>query len=96
MIALPWWRKQIGDPQADLDTFTERGSLAHIVNRLRDNSKVQIVHNADDFLDERKSIEALKDTLGERVTLYPYGGHLGNLWYSENKEYAVKFFRPRA
>ena len=95
MIALPHWRKQIGDPQADLDTFTQRGSLAHIVNRLRDNSKVQIVHNADDFLDERKSIEALKDTLGERVTLYPYGGHLGNLWYSENKEYTVKFFRPR-
>ena len=96
MIALPQWRKQIGDPQADLDTFTERGSLAHIVNRLRDNSKVHIMHNADDFLDERKSIEALKDTLGDRVTLYPYGGHLGNLWYSENKEYAVKFFRPRA
>ena len=96
MIALPHWRKQIGDPQAGLETFTQRGSLAHIVNRLRDNSKVQIVHNADDFLDERKSIEALKDTLGERVTLYPYGGHLGNLWYSENKEYTVKFFRPRA
>jgi hypothetical protein len=96
MIALPQWQKQIGEPQADLDTFTQRGSLAHIVNRLRDNSKVQIVHNADDFLDERKSIEALKDTLGERVTLYPYGGHLGNLWYSENKEYAVRFFRPRA
>ncbi len=96
MIALPWWQKQIGDPQADLDTFTQRGSLAHIINRLRDNSKVHIVHNADDFLDERKSIEALKDALGERVTLYPYGGHLGNLWYSENKAYVVNFFRPRA
>jgi len=96
VIALPRWQKQIGDPQADLDTFTQRGSLAHIVNRLRNNPKVHILHNADDFLDERKSIEALKDTLGDRVTLYPHGGHLGNLWYSENKEYAIKFFRPRA
>jgi hypothetical protein len=29
------------------------------------------------------------------MTLYPYGGHLGNLWYPENKELAVKFFRSR-
>jgi len=96
MIAVPRWQKQIGDPQADLDTFIQRGSLAAIVNRLRDNPKVHILHNADDFLAERKSIEALKDALGDRVTLYPYGGHLGNLWYPENKEYALKFFRPRA
>jgi len=96
MIAVPRWQNQIGDPQADLDTFTRRGSLAPIVNRLRNNPKVHILHNADDFLDKRKSIEALKDALGDRVTLYPYGGHLGNLWYSENKEYAVNFFRRRA
>jgi predicted alpha/beta-fold hydrolase len=96
MIAMPRWQKQFGDPQIDLDTFMERGSLAAIDNRLRDNPKVHILHNADDFLAERKSIEALKDTLGDRVTIFPYGGHLGNLWYSENKEYAVKYFRPDA
>jgi len=95
MIALPSWQKRIGDPQANLDTFIQRGSLARIVNRLRDNPKVHILHNADDLLDERKSIEALKVALGERVTLFPYGGHLGNLWYSENKQAAVKFFRSR-
>lgn len=96
MIAVPRWQKQIGDPQADVDSFIQSGSLAPIVNRLRNNPKVHILHNADDFLAERKSIEALKDTLGDRVTLYPYGGHLGNLWYSENKQYFVNFFRPHA
>ena len=96
LIGMPWWQKQIGDPQADLDDFMQRGSLAAIVDRLRDNPKVHILHNADDVLGERKSIQALKDTLGDRVTLFPYGGHLGNLWYSENKEYAVKYFRPQA
>jgi hypothetical protein len=57
---------------------------------------VHIVHNADDLLVERKSLEGLKEALGDQVVLYPYGGHLGNLWYTENKEYAVKLFRPRA
>ena len=70
-----------------------RGSLSNIVDRLRDNPKVQVLHNADDFLAERKAIEALKDILGNRMTLYPHGGHLGNLWYPENKNYILKFFR---
>jgi hypothetical protein len=96
-IAVPRWQKQIGDPHADLETFIQRGSLASIADQLRDNPKVHILHNADDFLSERKSIDELKEVLGNRVTLYPYGGHLGNLWYPENKKYAFNFFgaRPR-
>jgi len=94
-IGVPRWQKQIGDPQADLDSFIQRGSLASIADQLRDNPKVHILHNADDFLAERKSIDALKDALSDRMTLYPYGGHLGNLWYPENKQYAFNFFRAR-
>jgi hypothetical protein len=50
------------------------------------------MHNADDFLADRSSIEALKEALGNQMTLYPHGGHLGNLWYSENREFVLKFF----
>jgi pimeloyl-ACP methyl ester carboxylesterase len=92
-IALPLWKLQTGEAQADLETFIKRGSLARILDRLRGNSKVHIMHNADDFLTDKKSIEELKEALGDQVTLYPSGGHLGNLWFSENKEYALKFFR---
>jgi pimeloyl-ACP methyl ester carboxylesterase len=94
-IALPLWQKQKGDPQADLESFIQRGSLARIVDRLRGNPKVHIIQNADDFMAERKSIEAIKEALGDQVTLYPHGGHLGNLWFPENKEYALRFFLPR-
>ena len=97
-IALPLWRRQTAEPQADLATFIRRGSLATILDRLRGNSKVRIVHNADDPLADRKSIAELKEALGDQVKLYPYGGHLGNLWFPENKEYALGQFRtvPRA
>jgi len=94
-IAVPLWQKQAGNSDADLEKFIQGGSLARIVARLRGNPKVQIMHNADDFMAERESIEALKDALGDQVMLYPYGGHLGNLWYPENKEYALRYFRPR-
>jgi hypothetical protein len=94
-IALPRWQKQFHESQVDADSFVQRGSLDHIADRLRANPRVHILHNADDFLAERKSIEALKETLGEKMTLYPYGGHLGNLWYPENKKFGVRYFRSR-
>ena len=93
-IAVPLWQKQLGDSQADPESLLQRSSLAPIVDRLRSNPKVHILHNVDDFLAERKSIEALKEALGDQVTLYPYGGHVGNLWYPENKKTIVKFFSP--
>jgi hypothetical protein len=94
-IAAPLWQKQAGESYSDLEKFIQGGSVARIVARLRGNPRVHIMHNADDFLAERRSIEALKEALGDQVTLYPYGGHLGNLWFPENKEYALRFFRPR-
>jgi hypothetical protein len=94
-VAVPLWRLHARESEAVLETFINRGSLARILDRLRGNSKVHITHNADDFLAERKSIEGLKEALGDQMTLYPYGGHLGNLWYSDNKALALKVMRQR-
>jgi hypothetical protein len=92
-IGVPTWRVEAGEPKADLATFTARGSLAPILEQLRDNPRVYVVHNADDFLAEPKSIEELKEIMGERMTLYPSGGHLGNLWYPETRDHVVSIFR---
>ena len=92
-IGLPLWRSQTGEPKADLESFIERSSLVHILDRLRNNPKVYIMHNADDFLINRKSIKELKDAFGDRLVLYPYGGHLGNLWYPENKKDALEILK---
>ncbi len=92
-IAVPLWRVQLSEPEADVESFMKKGSLAPILDRLRGNSKVQIVHNADDPLTDKKSIEELKDTLGDQVMVYPYGGHLGNIWYPQNREFALRLFK---
>jgi len=92
-IALPLWRVQLSEPEADLDTFIKKGAFGAIVDRLRGNSKVQVIHNADDPLSDMKSIEALKEALGDQLMLYPYGGHLGNIWYPQNREYMLSVFK---
>lgn len=92
-IALPLWREQLGVSQTNLNAFVRQGSMAPIVSRLRANPRVHVMYNADDILAEPKSIEALKHALGDQMTVYPRGGHLGNLWFPENQSDALKFFR---
>jgi hypothetical protein len=92
-IALPVWKVQAGEPHSDLDSFITRGSMAPIVDRLRDDARVHVLHNADDVMAEERSIQALKAALGDQMTLYPHGGHLGNLWYPDNREAILRFLR---
>jgi hypothetical protein len=91
-IGVPAWRAQTGQPQADLETFTRQGSLAPILGDLRGNPRVYIVHNADDFLADGKSLDELKEAMGSRMMVYPYGGHLGNLWYPPTRDYVLGLF----
>jgi hypothetical protein len=93
-IGLPVWQKQQGEFGNDLRSLDQRASLESLYVELRANPKVHIMHNADDILANKTSIEALKTALGDQVTLYPHGGHLGNLWFPENKEYALNYFAP--
>jgi pimeloyl-ACP methyl ester carboxylesterase len=92
-LAVSLWRIQFADPEADLDTFIERGSLTRILDQLRSNSKVVVMHNADDVFTDRQSIAELKAALGDQLILYPSGGHLGNLWYPENKQRIIGVFK---
>ena len=35
-----------------------------------------------------------RDALGERMRVYPLGGHLGNLWMQQNKDDIRAVFAP--
>ena len=91
---MPVWRKQLGDLQADPESLLQRSSLAHIMDRLRSNPKVRILHNVDDFLAERNPSKRSKRRWATKWLSYPYGGHLGNIWYPENKKAVLRFFLP--
>jgi len=91
-IALPTWTSATADLEADLETVSRRSSLMAIVDRLRTNPRVEIMHNADDILTDPASIAELKQIMGAQMIVYPLGGHLGNLWYRDNKEDILRFF----
>ncbi len=58
------------------------------------NKNIFVMHNLDDFLASRADLEYLEGVLGDRLKLYPYGGHLGNLWCPQNRRDIVSVFRP--
>jgi pimeloyl-ACP methyl ester carboxylesterase len=64
----------------------ERGSLSTLAPELRANSRLYVMENSDDFLARPEDLEALRSWLGDRLYLYPLGGHLGNLWFGKNRE----------
>ena len=48
--------------------------------------------NRDDMILGEGDIAFLEKTFGERATIYPTGGHCGNLSYRENVETMLEFF----
>jgi hypothetical protein len=77
-----------------LDRLAQEASLKSIASALRGNPKVYLMHNADDFLVSGEDLEFAEGVFGDRATIYPLGGHLGNLWYPRNRRDILAILEP--
>ncbi|NLW82380.1 MAG: alpha/beta hydrolase [Desulfovibrionales bacterium] len=68
-------------------------SLEAIAPFLRTSSNVAVMTNADDPILTRDNLSFLSRTFGPRLTLYPVGGHGGNLRYRDNVAAMLDYFR---
>lgn len=67
-------------------------SMESIAPFLRQAQHIQVMTNADDFILTSADINFLSTTFGSRLTLYPTGGHCGNLRYKDNIAAMLDFF----
>ena len=88
---MPHWRQQTGG--GSLPQLIDQVSLYALEGYLKSSSKVAVMHNADDVILGPGDIGFLRRTFGERLTLYPLGGHCGNLNYRVNSDAMLEFFR---
>ncbi|MGD8977758.1 MAG: alpha/beta fold hydrolase [Gammaproteobacteria bacterium] len=72
------------EPGLSRSELIERMSLVTIGDYLRGADDVYLIHNADDLILEAGEIELLQDMFGERATIFPRGGHMGNM---ESRDY---------
>lgn len=96
-IAEPSWaaREGLSPESPDFQERLERQlSLKPHAAALARDSRIWLMHNADDFLLQPGDIAFLRSIFGARATIFPLGGHLGNLWYPENLRHILQVLAP--
>src|SRR5690606_33386146 len=88
---LPYWRAKYDG--GSLPQLINEVSLYALADYLKKSPKVAVMHNADDLILGPGDLGFLRRTFGERLTLYPRGGHCGNLNYRVNGDAMLEFFR---
>jgi pimeloyl-ACP methyl ester carboxylesterase len=81
-VLVPYWSAR--DPGLSREALIDAGSLASIEAFLSAAEHVYVVTNADELILGPGDLEFLERTFGERATIYPTGGHCGNLMYRDN------------
>src|SRR5690606_15068902 len=88
---VPLWRRRFDG--GSLPQMVHAVSLYALEDYLRNSDKIAAMHNADDIILGPGDLGFLRRTLGERLTLYPRGGHCGNMNYRLNTQAMLDFMR---
>ncbi len=83
-------------PGVSRDDFIAAVSLTEIEGYLRGSEKITVMHNQDDIILEPGEIDFFNEVFGDRATIYPYGGHCGNINYTENVAHMLATFTEGA
>jgi uncharacterized protein (DUF2164 family) len=86
----PAWQARYG--AGSREEMIRQVSLHALQDYLTRSDKILVMHNADDLILGPGDLGFLRRTLGERLLLYPRGGHCGNLNYRDNARAMLEFF----
>lgn len=91
-LAFPYYKEKLG-PDTKLEDVLEKSKLEYIQEYLKTASKIAVVTNADELILNEADFNFLKSTFGERIIIYPFGGHCGNMFFSTNIDIMLKFLK---
>jgi len=75
------------------EALIDASSLKSIETYLKSSDKFGVITNEDDFILSSEEIDYLRRLFGERIKVYPRGGHLGNIDYQDNINFFIGFFK---
>ncbi|OPY81226.1 MAG: Alpha/beta hydrolase family protein [Syntrophorhabdus sp. PtaU1.Bin153] len=86
----PYFQKK--RPGLTKEALIDTLGLKSIEGYLKSSDKFGAMTNADDFILAPGELDYLRELFGERLKVYPRGGHLGNLEYRDNMDDLIGFF----
>jgi hypothetical protein len=90
-LLFPYYKARY--PELTQEKAIEIISLHNIQAYLEKSPKIGLMGNEDDLILTPQDLNFLKYVFGSRAKIYPYGGHCGNMSYTENVEYMLNFFK---
>lgn len=66
-------------------------SMKKIESYLKTANKIVVVTNKDELILNENNIKFLEKTFGNRLILFPHGGHCGNMYFPENIQLMLKY-----
>ena len=87
----PYFQKK--QPGLTREALIDSLGLKSIEGYLKLSPKFGVMTNDNDFILAPGELDYLRQLFGERVRVYPRGGHLGNLEYRDNMDDLVGFFK---
>ena len=91
-LAYPYYKKKFGG-NITLNQLLTTTTLKQIENYLKTTDKIVAVTNRDELILNENDFKFLENTFKDRLIIYPYGGHCGNMFYSENVDVMLKFLK---
>ena len=89
-LLLPYW--QARQPESKREQLIGRIGLPALRDYLETSSKIGVISNADEIILTPQDIDFLGSTFGSRATIFPRGGHLGNLQHRDYVARMLSFF----
>ena len=84
------------DASLTRDRLIELSSLQEIESYLSTADHIGMMTNADEIILAPGELDYLRELFGDRATVYPRGGHCGNLAFPDNVEDMTAFFKGKA
>lgn len=81
------------NPTLTSEQLQREMSLQSIAPYLRQREKIAMMTNADDLILAPGEVDFLRDTFGERATIWPTGGHCGNMEQKDVVAFMVNYFK---
>ena len=84
------------EPRLPPVPWEELSSLQEIESYLSTADHIGMMTNADEIILAPGELDYLRELFGNRATVYPRGGHCGNLAFPDNVEDMTAFFKGKA
>lgn len=91
LMVVPYWLRK--HPTHSRDDLIRLVSLESLADYLQQSDKIGLITNADEIILTEENLEFLKETFGQRATIFPWGGHCGNIQHMTYVSQMLNFFK---